>query len=118
MSAGAFGQGKVPTESGKAFDAAVNGMRNTITSLTRVPGVGAMSDYETKLSQASMPNREEYESVTQQQIDQVAQLIQTLEDGYASLAPEPAAKPRDFSQVTESDIDSMSPEELKAFLAQ
>lgn len=88
FSAGVAGQGHAPTPSGKAFDAAVNAMRNTITGLTRVPGVGAMSDFETKLSQAGNPSRTEYEDVTQQQIDQLYQLINTLDDGYQKLLPD------------------------------
>lgn len=82
------GVGHIPTPSGKAFDAAVDGMRNTITGLTRVPGVGAMSDFETKLSQAANPSRTGYESITQQQIDQMAQMINTLESGYQGMLPD------------------------------
>jgi hypothetical protein len=87
MSAGPLGQGKAPTPSGKAFDAAVAAMRNTITGLTRVPGVGSMSDFETKLSQAGNPSRTEYEDVTQQQIDQMYQMINTLSTGYQGMLP-------------------------------
>lgn len=85
MSAGAFGQGKLPTERGRAFDAAVDQMRSTLTALTRVPGVGAMSDYETRLDQAKFPSRENYESVTAQQIDAIDGMLNAIESGYTDL---------------------------------
>lgn len=85
MSAGAFGQGRLPTERGKAFDAAVDQMRSTLTALTRVPGVGAMSDYETRLDQAKFPSRQNYESVTQQQIDAIDGMLNAIETGYNDL---------------------------------
>ena len=84
-SAGPGGQGRLPTPSGRAFDRAVDQMRSTLTSLTRVPGVGAMSDYETKLDQAKFPDRKEYEQVTQQQISDLGQLLDGIESGYSDL---------------------------------
>jgi DNA-binding TFAR19-related protein (PDSD5 family) len=85
VSAGAFGQGRLPTERGKAFDAAVDQMRSTLTALTRVPGVGAMSDYETRLDQAKFPSRQNYESVTAQQIDAIDGMLNAIESGYTDL---------------------------------
>jgi hypothetical protein len=79
------GQGMLPTERGKKFDAAVDRMRSTLTALTRVPGVGAMSDYETKLDQGKFPNRNAYESVTTEQIQGIEDLLSTIESGYAGL---------------------------------
>lgn len=84
-SAGPFGQGKIPTEGGRAFDRAVDQMRSTLTALTRVPGVGAMSDYETKLDQAKFPTRNEYESVTEQQIADLDNMLNAIEAGYRDL---------------------------------
>lgn len=84
-SAGAFGQGKLPTEGGRAFDRAVDQMRSTLTALTRVPGVGAMSDYETKLDQAKFPSRNEYESVIADQIMQLENMLNAIETGYKDL---------------------------------
>lgn len=84
-SAGAFGQGLLPTEKGQGFDRAVDQMRSTLTALTRVPGVGAMSDYETKLDQAKFPNRRDYESVTEQQINAIDDMLALIENGYTGL---------------------------------
>lgn len=85
VSAGAFGQGMVPSETGRAFDRSVDQMRSTLTALTRVPGVGAMSDYETKLDQAKFPTRQEYESVTEQQINDLDSMLNAIETGYGDL---------------------------------
>jgi hypothetical protein len=85
MSAGSFGQGKLPTPKGKAFDAAVDQMRSTLTALTRVPGVGAMSDYETRLDQAKFPSRQNYEAVTAQQIGYIEEFLNGVEGGYQNM---------------------------------
>ncbi len=84
-SAGAFGQGRIPTPSGRAFDAAVDQMRSTLTALTRVPGVGAMSDYETRLDQAKFPDRKNFEQVTEQQIKGIEDMLALIESGYQGL---------------------------------
>jgi ribosomal protein S13 len=109
MAAGAFGQGRLPTEAGKSFDAAVDQMRSTLTALTRTPGVGAMSDYETKLDQAKFPARTNYESVTEEQIQAIDDQLTLIDRGYRSLlegsgpvqedAPEP-----DISQLSDEDL--------------
>lgn len=85
VSAGAFGQGRLPSEGGRAFDAAIDQMRSTLTALTRVPGVGAMSDYETKLDQAKFPDRKNYEAVTEQQIQGLEDMLATIETGYTNM---------------------------------
>lgn len=72
-------QGWVPTEAGKLFDKAVDMMRGTIRQITRVPGEGSMSDWEGKLDQAKLPNRGEYESVTEKSFDQLDKLIGAYE---------------------------------------
>ena len=109
FSAGAFGQGRLPTEAGKSFDAAVDQMRSTLTALTRTPGVGAMSDYETKLDQAKFPARTNYESVTEEQIQAIDDQLTLIDRGYRGLLegvgpvqqdePEP-----DLSQLSDEDL--------------
>jgi len=84
FSAGPGGQ-FIPTPAGKAFDAAVDSMRGSITALTRVPGVGAMSDYETRLDQSKFPSRGNYEQVGEQQLQALEQLLNTIEAGYSEL---------------------------------
>lgn len=79
------GQGLFPTEAGESFDTAVDSMRNVLTTITRVPGVGSMSDFETKLAQAQFPSRGKYESNTTQQLDSIDQMLNALEQGYTGL---------------------------------
>lgn len=83
----AFGgaQGWLPTQAGKKFDARVNQMRSTLTALTRVPGVGAMSDYETKLDQSKFPTRTAYESVTEDTLNNLDDQLALIERGYTDL---------------------------------
>ncbi len=89
-SAGPGGQGKMPTPSGQSFDAAVDALRQTFRQLTRTPGEGAMSDWEGRLAMAALPNRNKFEKVTQQQIEQIEDLIATLESGYTEISSTPA----------------------------
>jgi hypothetical protein len=84
-SAGAFGQGYIPTEAGKGFDAAVDVLRLLFRQVSRTPGEGAMSDYETRLAQAPLPNRTQYESVTEQQIAQIEDMVAAIESGYQGM---------------------------------
>jgi hypothetical protein len=77
--------GYAATPAGKSFDAAVDQMRSTLTALTRVPGVGAMSDYETRLDQAKFPKRTDWETVTAQKIQGIEDMLDTIESGYTDL---------------------------------
>lgn len=113
LSAGPGG-GFLPTPAGKAFDAAIDGMRGSITALTRVPGVGAMSDYETRLDQAKFPERGNYEEVTAQKLDQLDALINGLDTGYRDLlggtsdtAAPAAAAPTDGVVTVTSPAEAM-----------
>ena len=110
LSAGGGGQGSLPTPKGQAFDRAVDQMRSTLTALTRVPGVGAMSDFETKLDQAKFPSRTDYEEVTQQQINDIGMMLRTIEEGYHGLlnGTTPAAP----DQPEAPDVSALSDEEL------
>lgn len=84
-SAGPLVGGLIPSEDGKRFDAAVSLLQGMVRKLTRTPGEGAMSDYETKLAQLANPSRSEYESVTADQIQQLRALIKTTREGYEAL---------------------------------
>lgn len=98
-----YGQGWVPSEKGNAFDKAVDQMRSTLTSLTRVPGVGAMSDYETRLDQAKFPNRGDYESVMFDSIEQLDAMLNAIETGYNDLLSE--QQPSDDGQQPSWSIE-------------
>jgi hypothetical protein len=114
------GQGMLPTERGKKFDAAVDRMRSTLTALTRVPGVGAMSDYETKLDQGKFPNRNAYESVTTEQIQGIEDLLSTIESGYADLlsgnSPQEQAAPTQAEKAPQREVTATGPNGQKIVL--
>lgn len=105
--------GKIlPTPKGKAFDAAIDSMRGSITALTRVPGIGAMSDFETRLDQAKFPTRNAYEAVGEQQLGALEQLLDTIEGGYSELLGRPTpqrAAPRAVGGPQQSG--GLTPEE-------
>lgn len=105
LSAGPGGQ-LMPTENGQKFDAAVDGLKNTIRALTRTPGEGSMSDWEGKVAQAQLPSRGKYESVTQQQIDQLDQMIAILDSGYNGMVPAKDSIGSGPSQLTAPASDS------------
>lgn len=79
------GQGLLPTQAGKLFDSRVDQMRSTLTALTRTPGVGSMSDYESKLDQSKFPKRGDYESVTGDKLQQLDDMLSLIEGGYTQL---------------------------------
>jgi hypothetical protein len=79
------GQGLLPTQAGKAFDAAIDQIRGTWTGLKRVPGVGAMSDYESRMDASQLPARSDYESVTEQKLQGMEDQLALLENGYLGL---------------------------------
>lgn len=90
-----------PTVAGKNLDAAIDGMRQTITGLTRTPGIGSMSDFETRLNQAQLPNRNDYEETYGQKLDQLGSMLDVLESGYTDMvqpskpgAPSPQPSPQ------------------------
>lgn len=85
MNAFGPGQALLPTEQGKLFDSRVDQMRSTLSSLTRVPGIGAQSDYEARLDQGKFPTRGDYESVTADKIAQLDAMLGTIETGYENL---------------------------------
>lgn len=74
-------------EGGQQYDAAVDQLRSTISNLTRTPGIGSMSDYETRLDQSKIPARGmfKYESTIEQQLDQMEDMAKFIEEGYSDL---------------------------------
>lgn len=110
-----LGGNYIPSEAGKQADAAVNSMRDTLTSITRVPGIGAMSDYETRLQQAKFPDRGQYESVSDQQIQSVQDTLDLLEKGYTDmLQGGPAQAPSQPDQPQRTQAPQQAIDYLKA----
>lgn len=102
FSAGLGGQ-YLPTPEGQAFDRAIANLAPLITAVTRVPGVGAMSDYESKLQNAGLPSRGTYEDVTLQQFQDLENLLNTVEGGYNDLLSGGQAAPTAADEETSVD---------------
>lgn len=103
-SAGLGGQ-YLPTAGGQAFDRAIANLAPLLTAVTRVPGIGAMSDYESRLQNAALPSRGTYEDVTVQQFDDLARLFDTVEQGYNELLSGGQAAPTASDES--DDIDTL-----------
>jgi len=73
------------SEQGQQFDASIDALRSTVTALTRTPGVGAMSDYETRLDQSKIPSRGKYESTTEQQLQELETFADNILSGYGDM---------------------------------
>lgn len=87
------------------FDGDVDTMRDTITAITRTPGVGAMSDFETRLNQAKLPSRNEFESTRDRKIQALEDMLNQLEISYGELLsdPGPAAPAQDGDEQSVLD---------------
>lgn len=77
----------LPTPEGQAFDASVAALSPFVRQLTRTPGEGSMSDYESRLVADGLPSRGKYENVTAQQIQQWRDTIKQLKSGYTGMLP-------------------------------
>lgn len=82
-SAGGAGQGRLPTEEGRKFDAAVAQLSPLMRQLTRVPGEGAVSDYETQLLERAALNRGDYESTTEEKLKAARELVNEMRKAHA-----------------------------------
>jgi len=82
------------TPAAQKFDAAIDNLRTTVSGITRTPGVGAMSDYETRLDQAKIPTRARYDEVTEFQLNALDALANEVEQGYGAMLGPQAQAPR------------------------
>lgn len=73
------------SESGSNYDAALAALQSTIRQLTRTPGEGAMSDYESRIAQQQLPQRADYGSSIDQKIAQIEDLANVIESGYSGM---------------------------------
>jgi hypothetical protein len=81
--------GRIPGGiSGKdsAADAAIRQLAPLIRQLTRVPGEGAMSDYESRLAEAGQPSRAQTDEGLAETLAGYRDLINTTRAGYRDLA--------------------------------
>lgn len=92
-------QGYVPgrfNDESDRFDKAVAGLAPLIRSLTRVPGEGGMSDFESRLANAVLPSRTDTKAGRKEALDGFDELLRTTESGYRELiggGQSPPARP-------------------------
>ena len=82
----AQGRALALTEEGQAFQQAVDGLFSHIQSLTRVPGVGAQSDWEGRIAQAPLPNLGMWPNVRRQAFQTYFDIIDDLEAAVARVS--------------------------------
>lgn len=83
-SLGGLVPGALDAESDR-FDKAVAGLAPLIRQLTRVPGEGAMSDYESRLAGAGLPTRRDTAAGRKELLDGIKDLLRNTESGYRDL---------------------------------
>lgn len=67
------------------FDKSVAGLAPLIRQLTRVPGEGASSDYESRLANAVLPSRRDTPAGRKEAIDAIKELLGNTYSGYKEL---------------------------------
>lgn len=103
------------SESGQSFDASIDALRGSVTALTRVPGIGAMSDWEGRIDQAKLPKRSQYDNVTKQKLDELEALADGVISGYTDMLgpqqPQQPAQPTQPAMQTPdgTQIDAVAP---------
>jgi hypothetical protein len=75
------------------FETNLGLVRQLIRGITKVEGEGSISDYETKLQQATLPGRTQTPEGRKQAIKNLRQLVKDLQGSYASSKPASAARP-------------------------
>jgi hypothetical protein len=66
------------------YDSAADALRMIARPATRTPGEGAMSDFESKLAVAAMPNRWSFDDRNVERIRNLRELLETSKKQYAS----------------------------------
>lgn len=94
-------------EKANLFDTAVDNIRNTIGALTRIPGIGAMSDYETRLAASQLPSRFRRERSIEESISNLENLISATESGYSDILKSSGV---DYSPPSVTSTSRMSEE--------
>lgn len=73
------------TDSARAYDGALAALQSTVRQLTRTPGEGAMSDFESRIAMAQLPGRVDPSGVIDQKITQLEDLANIVEQGYSDM---------------------------------
>ncbi len=95
--------GRFDAES-NTFDKAVRQLAPLIRQLTRVPGEGAMSDYESKLAEMTLPSRTDTPEGRREALNGIRALINEMRAGYQEVL---GGAPPSSSRGGGSDVDTI-----------
>jgi hypothetical protein len=85
--------GAIAGGTAEKFDKALGALRKSILALTRVPGIGAMSNYETALDEMALPSRWGSDAGRNEALKGITELVTGLETGYKEMLPgKPSAR--------------------------
>lgn len=94
------------TDTSRSYDGALAALQTTVRQLTRTPGEGAMSDYESRMAQAQLPSRVDPAGVIDQKINQLEDLANVIETGYSGMLNKaPGGKPQNGPQQGSAVLD-------------
>lgn len=86
--------GAIAGGTAEQFDKALGALRKSILSLTRTPGVGSMSNYETALDEMALPSRWGSDAGRAEAIQGIEELVNGLSSGYQEMLPAGTVQPR------------------------
>lgn len=69
------------TPRGQELQAAVEGMKDSMLALTRVPGIGSQSDYEARIAGMRYPQPGQYEATNKNSMDMLESFVKDLTGG-------------------------------------
>lgn len=93
------GTGSLDNESA-AYDKAIAGLSSLVRQLTRTPGEGAMSDYESRLGQAILPKRTDNKAARDEAMATIQELVANVSAGYEDLLSSSTAAPANQPTVS------------------
>lgn len=94
------------TDSARSYDGALSALQTTVRQLTRTPGEGAMSDYESRIAQSQLPGRTDPAAVIDQKIAQLEDLANVIETGYSGMLQKAPGKRREAPPTAASSREA------------
>ena len=98
------------------LDKSIAQLAPLIRQLTRVPGEGAMSDYESRLAAMALPSRSDNPAALRESLAGIRELLNQSQIGYSEMLGEIAPAPTDQQAEDELDkaagINDPSPDDL------
>jgi len=93
------------TEAGQSFKRYVDSLMSHVAALTRIPGVGAQSDWEGRLQQAPLPSLNQHPEVRMQAIVSLESLVDDLEQAVIKVSSGETANLVPQTNPASTDMD-------------